>query len=243
MTERFCVRPGVYFAAVQGEGVLMDLVQDVYYGLGAESTAIWNALQNGLTPNEIADTAVGSSATARERVARQLDAWHDARLVTTRGDAGAALPALRPLKTPATTGLETARLDSARFSWMLLLHLLRARRWSRRALSKLGLGQTLRILQAIPVAPAHAHASSDTTLFRLMRVYHSARVWRSQGKDDCLPRSLMLMSALRRLGIDAEICFGVRKFPFSAHAWVEARHTVINDLPETIAKYTVIGRF
>jgi hypothetical protein len=77
----------------------------------------------------------------------------------------------------------------------------------------------------------------------MVRVYHSSRRISSQGRDDCLPRSFALAVALRRLGVDAQICFGVRKFPFLAHAWVEEGGRVVNESPGKVQKYTLLARF
>lgn len=43
-----------------------------------------------------------------------------------------------------------------------------------------------------------------------------------RGTEDCLPRSLALYRYLRAHGVAAEFFIGVKRFPFQAHAWVEA---------------------
>jgi len=52
------------------------------------------------------------------------------------------------------------------------------------------------------------------------------------GRAKCLEQSLTLYYLLRRKGIAAKYCQGVQPFPFQAHAWVEYRGQVINDIAE-----------
>jgi hypothetical protein len=234
MNAQLSIRPGVYFAAVQGEGVVMDLVADRYYGLGAQSANLWRTLLEGHAVEPIA---------ASDIIARQLDAWQQANLVTAASDAPADLPTLKPVGAPAAIGLDEDRIVATRFSWLGLLHLMRAARWSRGAMQRCGICGTLQQLQQIPVSEVAQQAGLDEVLHRMMRVYRSSRRVVSQGKDDCLPRSLALAGALRRLGVDAEICFGVQKFPFSAHAWLETGGRVINETPDRVQPYTLLARF
>ena len=106
-----------------------------------------------------------------------------------------------------------------------------------------GICWTLKRLQQIPVPVTQRPQHVDVIVHSVMRVYRSSRQLWKHGKDDCLPRSLALVVALRRLGVDAEICFGVQKFPFAAHAWVEAGGRVINETPESVRHYTLLARF
>jgi hypothetical protein len=61
-------------------------------------------------------------------------------------------------------------------------------------------------------------------------------------RKDCLPKALTTFYLLRRQGIPAEICFGVRKFPFAAHTWVEALGEHLDDDPSRLRHFTVIHR-
>jgi hypothetical protein len=61
-------------------------------------------------------------------------------------------------------------------------------------------------------------------------------------RKDCLPKALTTFHLLRRQGIPAEICFGVRKFPFAAHTWVEACGEFLDDNPARLQHFTVIHR-
>ena len=242
MSAQLCVRPGVYFAAVQGEGVIMDLIEDRYYGLCAQSTALWQRLLEG----KLLENPPISHAVSPEIIAQQLDAWRQTKLVIDRAakpPIANVLPVLKTVGSPAAVGLDTARIGAAPFSILGFLHLLRAGGWSRRAMKRRGICWTLKRLQQIPVPVTQQPQHVDVVVHSVMRAYRSSRQLWSRGKDDCLPRSLALVVALRRLGVDAEICFGVQKFPFAAHAWVEAGGRVINEMPESVHQYTLLARF
>jgi hypothetical protein len=237
------IRPGVYFAAVQDEGVIMDLVRDRYYGLGTESAALWNALQQGVSPEHLAGLVSGRSPErARALVARQLQAWREARLLASDAEIAADVPRLKALAAPAVAGLDADRVAAARFSWRLLSRLMHGHWWCRRALERRGICATLKRIQDIPVTGDGTRSREDV-LYRMVHVYYAFRRLSKQGKDDCVPRSLAMAFGLRSLGIDAEICFGVQKFPFAAHAWLEAGGRVVNDSPATVAKFSMLARF
>ncbi|UZK67853.1 lasso peptide biosynthesis B2 protein [Sphingomonas sp. M1-B02] len=69
--------------------------------------------------------------------------------------------------------------------------------------------------------------------FRSMRPY-------VPGVRRCLPRSLLLLSYLRVLGLDARLVIGVRLFPFDAHSWVQAGDVVLTDDLEQLSGYAPI---
>ncbi len=52
------------------------------------------------------------------------------------------------------------------------------------------------------------------------------------GRALCLEQSLVLYYLLRRQGVPAKYRQGVQPHPFAAHAWVEYRGELINDVPE-----------
>lgn len=58
--------------------------------------------------------------------------------------------------------------------------------------------------------------------------------------DQCLPRSIALVSTLARRGIAAKLVIAVRLRPFLAHSWVQAGTLVINDRPDVVRTFTPI---
>lgn len=68
----------------------------------------------------------------------------------------------------------------------------------------------------------------------------SAIYW---GKAKCLQRSLLQYALLRnKYGLDVDLVIGVKRFPFSSHAWVQWHNTnrIACGSPEEIVGYEVI---
>jgi hypothetical protein len=59
---------------------------------------------------------------------------------------------------------------------------------------------------------------------------------------DCLPRSLALYRFLLSVGVPAEHCIGVQRFPFEAHAWVECGGRAVNESSGLTRGYTELAR-
>lgn len=57
------------------------------------------------------------------------------------------------------------------------------------------------------------------------------------GRALCLEQSLVLYYLLRRQGVAAKFRMGVQAHPFAAHAWVEYRGQVLNDIPEHLKAF------
>jgi hypothetical protein len=59
----------------------------------------------------------------------------------------------------------------------------------------------------------------------------------------CLRRSMTLLRELRRQGLDADLCLGVRRAEHGveAHAWLEIRGEVVNDDPAEVRSYAALG--
>jgi hypothetical protein len=64
------------------------------------------------------------------------------------------------------------------------------------------------------------------------------------GRGSCLAQSLAVWWLLRRCGLDAEVCIGVRRpaDTFEAHAWVQYRGTVLNDTVDVRERYAAFER-
>jgi hypothetical protein len=52
----------------------------------------------------------------------------------------------------------------------------------------------------------------------------------------CLEQSLVLLVLLRRRGHAAELRFGVRPYPFHAHAWIEIEGAPVNERADAVGQ-------
>lgn len=86
--------------------------------------------------------------------------------------------------------------------------------------------------------PAEGKRQAENTF----RAVQNATMFYYRRREDCLPKALTTFHLLRRQGIPAELCFGVRKFSFGAHSWVEAYGEPLDDDPTRLTTYTVIYR-
>ena len=90
--------------------------------------------------------------------------------------------------------------------------------------------------------PRAAEAQEEMILEQtLASVVTATRLYYRRRKD-CLPKSLTIYYLVRKQGIPAELCIGVKKFPFAGHAWVEYRGRVIDDFPKRVPLYTLLTR-
>jgi hypothetical protein len=86
------------------------------------------------------------------------------------------------------------------------------------------------IRREIGEIPATESASMDTVKAAEYAVAMAGALY--PGRAKCLEQSLVLYYLLRRQGVALQYCHGVQPYPFRAHAWIEYRGRVINDVPE-----------
>lgn len=93
-----------------------------------------------------------------------------------------------------------------------------------------------------PPSPPASDSFSEEIVAQITGAVATATRYYYRRKEDCLPRSFALCRLLRREGLPAELCLGVRQFPFSAHAWVECQGQLIDDSPQRISRYRLLAR-
>ncbi len=103
----------------------------------------------------------------------------------------------------------------------------------RRAVRKKGLCSIL------AVAPARRPAENSQSVVDAAKAFWRIAPWLPI-EGECLVRSALLMSYLRRCGLSADWVFGVRLWPFAAHCWVQIDDVCLNDDLERLAAYTPI---
>jgi len=89
---------------------------------------------------------------------------------------------------------------------------------------------------AAPAAQRHDRSAKAVAAVYRARTWYFKRAW-------CLQSAAATVCLLRLRGVDATLVIGVRKIPFSAHAWTEVDGVAVNNLhPETAPLYRVITR-
>jgi hypothetical protein len=82
------------------------------------------------------------------------------------------------------------------------------------------------------VEPIPANAAAEIEQVRAVEYKVAMAGAFYPGRAKCLEQSLALYYLLRRRGVQAKYCQGVQPYPFQAHAWIEYRGEVINDVEE-----------
>ena len=106
-------------------------------------------------------------------------------------------------------------------------------------LATFGFGRTMgwirRYVERVLVAPA----ADDALVARCeYAVAMAAALY--PGRAACLERSLVLYWWLRRAGVPVQFRMGAQLYPFLAHAWVEYRGRVVNDVAEHVKLFRPI---
>jgi Transglutaminase-like superfamily/Coenzyme PQQ synthesis protein D (PqqD) len=104
------------------------------------------------------------------------------------------------------------------------------------ALRLLGFGKVYRWLDHLPSGRHRADAARAGRIAAAVdgaASMYFTRAW-------CLQRSLVTLILLRTRGWPAQLVLGVRRMPFTAHAWVELAGRVVNDDPRVRRRFTVL---
>lgn len=70
---------------------------------------------------------------------------------------------------------------------------------------------------------------------RATRYYYRPRL-------DCLPRAISLFLLLRGQTVPVQLCWGVKKYPFTAHIWVEYSGSPVDEKTLDVTQFKVISR-
>jgi hypothetical protein len=223
----FAIRRGLFLAVIDDEGIVMDIAGDRYFGLDARATAIWQELAAGNAP---------------EWARHHIDAWRELGwLVTCEDEPPAPVPDSKPSGTVGSRQLvpptSTSRVAHLRAAW----YALRARLWFARVWKRREPVRALRDLAGR--TRTRPRRRQPDLIAPLLVAFRLRRTPFGREKGDCLSRSLQLARALHDVGVDSDICFGVQKFPFRAHAWVEVGGCIAGDALSAVAGLHVIARF
>jgi hypothetical protein len=248
MGEAFALKRGVYFASVDEDAILMDLDANKYFALSKVSADIWKALEQrkdlGTAAADVGERLAISQPTASALVQKQIDIWKSMGLVV---NAHAHEVRCRPWDAAAPKCLRNLERPNQRLPLIRLLFMI-ARIVSnalqvRLKVKKCGLGSALSCIQKKGDRPEDMDARrAFENILLALSAQVLLRLPLLQGRSDCLWRSMTLAATLRSIGVDARLCLGVSKYPFRAHAWVEALDYIVNDNTEHVSAFTRIAR-
>lgn len=86
-------------------------------------------------------------------------------------------------------------------------------------------------------APRHVQMTIEMTTTAVA----CATRWYVRRGPDCLPTALTTAVLLKRQGLPARLCIGVKKYPFAAHAWVVSGDQILDHPPQTYRAYVPIS--
>jgi hypothetical protein len=233
-TDRFYHLPHVVSTRAGDAVVLMDSKRGTYYTLNEVGGRVWDLIGTGATTSEVVGRLLAEYEVVREQletdVAATLRQLIDDRLAV-RGQASNSVPAEPPPK-PSPTLVRRPR--ELRVPSLLRCGLLIG--WFKTLLRVQGFLGTLEWIRERVVS---VRATSDAEVAAVQAVEYAVAMAGAfyPGRAKCLEQSLTLYYLLRRHGIAAVYRQGVQAYPFQAHAWVEYRGEVINDVAEHIRHF------
>ncbi|MDQ8757405.1 lasso peptide biosynthesis B2 protein [Sphingosinicella sp. LHD-64] len=213
----FKIRRGLSWCRCAGRIVFLDLAADRYFCL---SPCVQPAFERMLAGDDRPDRAV--QALIDQRV-----------LVPAGSGSGDPRPAPRPARGDLLAGsplaAPPAALVAAFAAHYKAMALLRCYR----------LADIVGRIEADRRRPGlHGEAAREKAR-RIAAAFAIAGAWlRVDGR--CLPRALALLSVCRRHGVRADLVFGVRLDPFTAHCWVQLGDEVLVGDYEQVRVYTPI---
>lgn len=208
---RLFLAPGVHAVEVAGDLVFLDVIADTYFCLGGASEAI------ALGPH-------GQVDVGHDDMAAQL---MDAGLLSRCSNAPSVALPPRPTLSIRLDGTRRIPMSLGVGFAAVRVTLSVGRTFARSAFSRLLEG---------PAASASAHAAPTVALVEAVAQFERLRPWLPL-QGECLLRSYHLRAFLRTQGLDALWVFGVRTWPFSAHCWLQAGETVLDEDLERLTAY------
>ncbi len=209
------LRPRLTVCLVEDQAIFLDIERDRYFSLTGSAARAIEALIGGqlISPDQLAHLSRAGLAP--------------------RDDNEPGGPIAIPL--PASSLVEQGRRrrpsDPDAIPGVAVSAFLAHRRLRRRPLSSILDGVMARraAISTREVGPPIAAVETYLGARRMIPV-----------APRCLPDSLALLDWLFRRGLAADLVFGVKLNPFSAHCWLQSGEVVLNDALDTVRLHTPI---
>jgi hypothetical protein len=223
----------VRHCTLDGRVVVLDLRVGTYLVFDAVASTMWNIMLTSVDESDRVERLAADFDVSSDRVRKDLAAF--ARSCAERNLVS------DPAASVVSESAERVSGTNARARPPTIFHAWQCLYTTRRTLARRGFSCAYQRIYDLPKA---AGDPDGVRLRAALRAFSRAENFFPAGdaRIDCLPRSLALLQFVRSVGIGAEHCIGVRRFPFGAHAWVEVAGTVVHDSPAFVRDFHVIAR-
>lgn len=225
----FHTLPHVVSARVGDSVVLMDRKQGSYFKLNEVGGRVWDLVGNGRTASEVCEQLLEEydvpAHRLEEDVVSTLHKFLGDRLISP-GAARVTMPAgqVRARDVRANTCNGGFRVPSV-LRCVLMILVVKA------MLKVCGSGWTIEWVRR-RVQEVRFQVDLDLPIVKETEYQVAMAGALYPGRAKCLEQSMVLYFVLRRGGVPVKFRLGVQPFPFLAHAWVEYRGELINDVLE-----------
>lgn len=230
---------------IDGEGVLLNQKTGKYLGLNAVGTRIFEMLQSGCTPDQIASQLSDRYKVGEELIRRDMQKFLDDAI---RHDIVVFSPTSpKPLPTPPAPPQPVISNEAPQdisagpllvIHAYLLLFIIDCR---------LKFTKFDAVLKWLNAAKSRKSTSENDSaarhrvlIARVCRAVETSTKFYYRNQKDCLPNAILACYLMKKLGVPVKFCIGVTKFPFKAHAWVEYEEQVVFTTPANLWKYRAI---
>jgi len=235
MSPRYHVPSHIRHVRVGDRVIILDIRSESYFALDPVASLMWDELTAGHDRDEYLHKLGEEIAATPEEIEDDL-----------AGFTGKCLARGLLTGSPGAAARDVARRPRRTYKRLLTLRAWWSLARTKLALSRKGFCTTYGSALTMALAgQADGDDAGDEALERRALAAFAAAenfFYLRKAPLDCLPRSLALFSFLRRSGLPACHCIGVRPFPFSAHAWTECRGRVVHDDELNRNRFTVIAR-
>lgn len=215
--------PGISFALIGPDAVILDIGADRYYRLGGSRASALRAV-----------VELGEALPPADR-----DALIAAHILTSDGE-----EPIEPVTAPKPLVSILERACDAEKPYLhrsgSAQEVIAARIGAGIAMSIMGLARTISHWRRYRSLCAPLVRDEELAT-QIARGYAARRRWVPLERR-CVPDSLALVRCLWRRGVDADVFFGVRLDPFAAHAWVQTDTIVLSDPLDSVAEFVPIFR-
>ncbi|MBV1686399.1 lasso peptide biosynthesis B2 protein [Novosphingobium sp. G106] len=217
-SPHFTASPALSFCVLEGTVIVLDIVADRYFALGAERGG--KILASLAGKDDLDRLPVSGVALTGDRFAGAIYVIRKKLAPPARNFSAQARPRQIPLI-----------VETWRALWLQIAAIGR--------LKALGFERTLHWATHHGAGKKSAQNGRERDGETVIRAHRWARS-NLPFKGVCLPASLALSRALGQAGTNYALVVGVKLNPFAAHCWVQAGDMVLNDDLETIRAFTPI---